>query len=62
MVDSKCILKWDKIKKRTQEEASIGICLAIKNNLFKWLRTPVDESVKLKVIRNNIPFRQTHID
>lgn len=54
---------WGQIKKRTQgEKESIGIYLAVMNNLFKRLITPVDESIKLKIIRKNIlPFYQSQL-
>lgn len=54
---------WQQIKARTQgEKESIGIFLAIMNNLFNRLAIEVKEDTKLKTIRKNIlPFYQSHL-
>ncbi|KAK9709954.1 Zinc knuckle [Popillia japonica] len=51
------------IRQRTQgKDESIGIYLAVIMNMFKRLSTPVTESVKLKIVlQNMLPYYQEHL-
>ncbi|KAJ8977802.1 hypothetical protein NQ317_000059 [Molorchus minor] len=54
---------FDEIKRRTQgANESIGLYIAVMNNLFDRLTIKVTEATKLKILRNNIaPFYQTQL-
>lgn len=54
---------FEEIKRRTQgPNESIGLYLAVVNNLFDRLTVKVPEAARLKIIRNNLaPFYQTQL-
>lgn len=54
---------WEKIKSRTQgEKESIGIYMAVMNNLFNRFERHVNEEAKLQILRKNIlPYYQNHL-
>lgn len=54
---------FDEIKKRTQgNDESMGMYVAVMTNMFNRLTIPVSESVRLKLMLNNItPFYQSQL-